>query len=169
MSKGRIDATLTAEVVSQCLALLGQVDQQLPFLLRLKTSEKNRLPKPRAGGYAVMQTIVDLQTEAGLPPAADDAMIANMSVYSGLTTIKDRLEALTRRIEDTHLQAGSEAWNESLIRYGMLRQLERSNPDLKVGLDRIRPLITSRSNRPAPAPVEDGPETPAPTDPEPTE
>jgi hypothetical protein len=167
MSKGRIDATLTAEVVSQCLALLGQLDQQLPFLLRVKTSEKNRLPKPRAGGYAVMQTIVELQTEAGIPPAADDSMLADMSVYNGLTTIKDRLEALARRIEDTHLVAGSEAWNESLIRYGMLRQLERSKPELKVGLDRIQPLITSRSRRPAPAPVEDEPETPAPTEPDP--
>jgi hypothetical protein len=169
MSKGRIDVTLTAEVVSQCVALLAQVDQQLPFLLRLKASEKSRLPKPRAGSYTVMQTIVDLQTEAGIPPAVGDAMLADMSVYNGLTTIKDRLEALARRIEDTHIQAGSEAWNESLIRYGMLRQLERSNPDLKAGLDRIQPLITSRSRRPAPAPVEDGPETPSPTDPDPTE
>lgn len=169
MSKGRIDVTLTAEAVSQCLALLGQLDQQLPFLLQLKTSDKNRLVKPRAGAHAVMQSVVDLQFQAGIPPAADDPMLADMSVYVALTTIKDRLETLTRRIEDTHLQGGSEAWNESLIRYGMLRQLERSKPELKTGLDRIQPLITSRSNRRSPAPGDDAPETPEPIETEPAE
>ena len=169
MSKGRIDVTLTPEDVNQCLELIRQIDRQLPFLLRLKTSEKTRLAKPRVAAQSVMQTIVELQTEAGMPPAADDAMLADMSVHSGLTLIKDRLAALSRRIEDTHLQAGSEAWSECLIRYGMLRQLERSKPELKAGLDRIQPLIATRPRRQAPKPGEDAPETPAPTDPEPAE
>lgn len=169
MSRGRIDVTLPAETVSECVTLLDQLDERLPFLLRLKASDKNRLVKPRAGARAVMQSIVDLQTQAGIPPAADDPMLADVSVYVGLTTIKDRLEALARRIEDTHMQAGSEAWNESLIRYGMLRQLERSNPELKTGLDRIQPLITSRSNRRPPAPGDDAPETPEPIETEPAE
>ena len=166
MNKGRIDAVLAEETVSQCVEMLEQIEQNLPMLLRLKTSEKNRLVKPRAGAEAVMQTIAAVQAQAGIPPAADDAMLADLSVYVGLTKIADRLSALSRLIEDTRMQAGSEGWNESLIRYGMLRQLERGNPDLKAGLDRVRPLITSRSNRPAPTPVEDAPGTPAPTDPE---
>jgi hypothetical protein len=169
MSKGRIDVTLPAADVAECVALLDQVEQRLPFLLRLKPSEKIRLVKPRAGAAEVMQTVVDLQTQAGIPPAPGDAMVADVSVYVGLTTIKDRLEALARRIEDTHMQAGSEAWNESLIRYGMLRQLERSKPELKTGLDRIRPLITSRSNRRSPAPGADAPQAPEPIETEPAE
>lgn len=169
MSNGRIHTILNPEVVSECVELLVQIEQRLPFLFRLKPGEKLRLVKPRAGAHAVMQTIADLQTEAGIPPAADDAMVADMSVYVGLTTINDRLSALARRVEDTQLQAGSEGWNESLIRYGMLRQLERSKPELKTGLDRIRPLITSRSSRPAPAPIEDAPDAPAPTEPDPAE
>jgi hypothetical protein len=160
MSRGRIDITLTTEAVDQCLSLLDQLEQQLPFLQLLNKSDRIRLVKPRAGAAEVMKTVTEVQIQAGMPPAANDPMVADMSVYVGLTTIGDRLASLTRRLEDTRMLAGSEAWSESLIRYGVLRQLQRSKPELKAGLDRIRPLITSRSNRPAPAPVEDAPETP---------
>ncbi len=61
-------------------------------------------------------------------------MVADMSVYVGLTTINDRLSALARRVEDTQLQAGSEGWNESLIRLRhACASFERSKPELKTG------------------------------------
>lgn len=164
MSEGRIHAVLDAATVSECVALVAQLEERLSFLVRLTPGEKNRLVKPRPGAQEVMQGIAELQREAGMPPGADDPMLADSSVFAGLTTIGDRLASLQRRIDDTKLLAGSEGWNESLIRYGMLRQVQRRNPDLKDGLDRLRPLITSRSNRPAPGPVEEEPETPVITD-----
>lgn len=161
MSEGRIHVVLDDTAVSECVGLVEQLEQRLSFLVRLTPGEKNRLVKPRPGAQEVMQGIAELQREAGMPPAPDDSMLADMSLFVGLTTLGDRLSSLHRRIEDTKLLAGSEGWNESLIRYGMLRQVQRRNPDLKTGLDRLRPLITSRSNRPAPAPIEEEPETPA--------
>ncbi len=160
MSEGRINVVFDATAVSECVELVTRLEERLSFLLRLTPAEKNRLVKPRPGAQEVMQGIAELQREAGMPPAADDPMLADMSLFVGLTTLGDRVSSLHRRIEDTKLLAGSEGWNESLIRYGMLRQVQRRNPDLKTGLDRLRPLITSRSNRPAPAPGDEEPETP---------
>jgi hypothetical protein len=166
MSEGRIHASLNTEVVNRCVGLLEALEAELAFLIRLTPAEKSRLVKPRAGAKEVMQGIAELQRDAGMPLDADDPMLADMGVFAGLTTIGDLVTSLQHRIEDTKLLAGSEGWNESLIRYGMLRHAQRRNPDLKAGLDRLRPLITSRSNRPAPGPIEDEPETPV--TPEPT-
>jgi hypothetical protein len=160
MSTGRINVTLDQPTIDQIMTVLGAIDALLPILIRLTADEKTRLVKPRAGAQEVMQTIVNLQREAGMPPDANDPMIADLSVYAGLTAVSDRMTDLLQRIDDTRLLAGSEGWNESLIRYGMLRQVQRKKPELKAGLDRIRPLITSRSNRPAPAPIEDEPGIP---------
>lgn len=159
MSQGRIDVTLDPAVVDEIMAMLAQINARLPFLLRLTASEKKHLVKPQAGALEVIQTIVDLQRKAGLVNGDDAAVLADVSVFGGLTTISDTMSDLLRRINDTKLQAGSEGWNESLIRYGMLRQVERRNPELKAGLDRLRPLISRRPARPAPGPIDE----PAPT------
>ncbi len=155
MSEGRIDVTLDPTVVEAIMAMLAQINEMLPFLLRLTASEKKRLAKPQAGAQEVIQTIIDLQRKAGLVNGDDAAVLADLSVFTGLTTISDTMSDLLRRINDTKLQAGSEGWNESLIRYGMLRQVERRNPEVKAGLDRLRPLISRRPARPAPGPIDE--------------
>lgn len=155
MSNGRIHVTLDPTIVSACVGLAAQMEQLLPFLMRLKPDEKGRLVKPHPGAQEVMQTITDLQRSTGMAPDDDDPMLADLSVYAGLTTVIDCVSDLLKRLEDTRLQAGSEGWSESLIRYAMLRQMERRRPELKAPLDRIQPLITSRSNRRAPGPIED--------------
>jgi hypothetical protein len=160
MSNGRIHVTLDPTIVDACVSLAAQMDQLLPFLMRLKPDEKNGLVKPHPGAQEVMQTITDLQHSAGIPPGDDDPMLADLSVYTGLTTVIDCVSDLLQRLEDTRLQAGSEGWSESLIRYGILRQMERRRPELKAPLDRIRPLITSRSNRRAPGHTGDTPQEP---------
>jgi hypothetical protein len=168
MSNGRINVTLDPAVVDTIMAMLAQINEQLPFLLRLTASEKKHLVKPQAGALEVIQTIVDLQRKAGMISGDDAAVLADVSVFAGLTTISDTMSDLLQRINDTKLQAGSEGWNESLIRYGMLRQVERRNPEVKAGLDRLRPLITRRPARPAPGPI-DEPEPTIPGDDEPAE
>jgi hypothetical protein len=147
MSQGRIDVTLDPAVVEQVMALLAQINERLPFLVRLDNSEKKRLTKPRAGAQEVIQSIIDLQRKAGLINGNDGAVLADLSVFVGLNTISDTMSDLLQRIDDTKLLAGSEGWNESLIRYGMLRQAERRNPEVKAGLDRLRPLIARRPTR----------------------
>ena len=168
MSQGRIDVTLDPGVVDEIMVSLAQINARLPFLLRLSASEKKRLVKPQAGAQEVIQTIIDLQRKAGLINGDDAALLADASVFAGLTKISDAMSDLLARINDTKLQAGSEGWNESLIRYGMLRQVERRNPEVKAGLDRLRPLISRRPARPAPAPI-DAPDAPVPGDDEPAE
>lgn len=167
MSNGRIDATLAPTVVEEIMALLAQIQERLPFLLRLSSSEKKHLVKPQAGAQEVIQGIIDLQRKAELVSGDDAAVLADLSVFTGLNTISDAMSDLLRRIDDTKLQAGSEGWNESLIRYGMLRQVERRNPEVKAGLDRLRPLISRRPARPAPTPI-DEPVVTDPGDDEPT-
>ena len=163
MSQGRIHVTLNPEAVSAALEYLGLLEGVLPFLQLLHPAEKKRLVKPRPGAQEVLQGIADLQRDAGIPPGADDPMLADLSVYTGLTQIGDRLSSLAQRINDTCLLAGSEGWNQALIRYGMLRQLQRSNPALKARLDRLQRLIARGAGRTTP--VEGEPETPEPTDP----
>jgi len=155
MSKGRIDVTLDPAVVEGIMAMLAQINEQLPFLLRLSASEKKHLVKPQAGAQEVIQGIIDLQRKAGMISGDDTAVLADLSVFVGLNTISDTMSDLLQRINDTKLQAGSEGWNESLIRYGMLRQVERRNPEVKAGLDRLRPLITRRPTRSTPGPIDE--------------
>ena len=147
MSNGRVDVSLAQETVTLVLEAIGQIEEQLPFLLRLELAEKQRLVKPRPGTAQVIKEVVEAQREAGMAVGENDPMLADLSVYSGLTSIGDQLTRLLRMVEDTRLQAGSETWSQGLIRYGMLRQLERGQPALKTRLDRIQPLITSRSRR----------------------
>jgi hypothetical protein len=158
MSNGRIHVTLNPELVRQILDLLDVIEGQLPFLQSLPPSEKKRLVKARAGTQEVLEGIADLQRAAGMPPGEDDPMLADLSVHRGLTQIGDRVSALAQRIDDTRFLAGSEGWNLGLVRYGMLRQLERSNPTLKTRLDRLQRLIARNAGRTAPG--VDEPEAP---------
>lgn len=160
MSEGRIDVVLDPAVVSECMELLAQLEERMPFLVRLQPAEKNALVKPHPGAEEVMQTIAQLQREVGMAPPGRDPMLADLSVYTGLTTIGDRFSSIGRRIDDTRMLAGSEGWNEGLIRYAMLRQLQRNRPELKTALDRIQPLITGRSSRKARGPADDVPQDP---------
>ena len=153
MSQGRIHVTLSPEMVSAALEYLGLLEGVLPFLLLLQPAEKQRLVKPRPGAQEVLQGIADLQRDAGIPPGEDDPMLADLSVYAGLTQIGDRVSALAQRINDTRFLAGSEGWSQALIRYNILRQLQRANPTLKARLDRLQRLIASQAGRTTP--VED--------------
>jgi hypothetical protein len=166
MSQGRIDVKLDQTVVDEVMAYLALIRERLPFLVRLSNSEKQRLVKPQASAQQVIQTIIDLQHKAGLVSGDDAAVLADLSVFTGLTTISDTMSDLLRRIDDTKLLAGSEGWNESLIRYGMLRQVERRNPEVKAGLDRVRPLISRRATRLSPESPEpiDAPDVTTPDD-----
>jgi hypothetical protein len=132
----------------------------LPFLIRLQPAEKSRLVRPHPGAQEVMRTIAELERDAGIPRDGDDPMLADLGVYTGLTTLIDSVSNLLGHLEDTRLQAGSEGWNESLIRYGMLRQMERRHPGLKAALDRIQPLITGRTTRRAPGRGDGKPQDP---------
>ncbi len=87
MSDGRIHVTLDPTIVSACESLAAQMELLLPFLVRLKPAEKNGLVRPHPGAQEVMQTIADLQRSAGMPPGDDDPMLADLSVYAGLTTV----------------------------------------------------------------------------------
>ncbi len=147
MSNGRIHLTLNPELVSAVLVQFDVLDAMLSFLQLLTPSEKKRLVKPRPGTQEVLEGIADLQRDAGIPPGEDDPMLADLSVYRGLTQIGDRASALVQRIEDTRFLAGSEGWTQALIRYGMLRKLERSNPTLKGRLDRLQRLIARNAGR----------------------
>lgn len=158
VSNGRIHVTLSPELVGAILEQLGIVEQLLSFLQSLTPSDKKRLVKPRPGIQEVLEGIADLQREAGIPPSEDDSMLADLSVYRGLTQIGDRVSVLGQRIDDTRLLAGSEGWSQGLIRYGMLRQLERSNPTLKARLDRLQRLIAKNAGRTTPG--EEEPEAP---------
>ena len=156
----RIHVTLSQEVVDETLALVTQLEELLPFLQFLKPGEKRRLVKPRPGTQEVLEGIADLQVDAGLPLEDDDPMLADLSVYDGLTQIGDRLSVLNRRILDTRFLAGSEGWTQGLIRYGMLRQIERNNPGLKTRLDRLQRLIARNAGRTAPGEEPEEPEAP---------
>jgi hypothetical protein len=158
MSNGRIHVTLSPELVSAVLEQFDVVEAMLSFLQLLTPSEKKRLVKPRPGTQEVLEGIADLQRDAGIPPGEDDPMLADLSVHRGLTLIGDRASALVQRIEDTRFLAGSEGWTQGLIRYGMLRKLERTNPSLKTRLDRLQRLIARNAGRRTPG--EDGPESP---------
>lgn len=168
MSQGRINVTLDPVVVDEIMAYIAQIGVRLPFLMRLSASEKKHLVKPQAGAQEVIQSIIDLQHKAELVSGDDAALLADLSVFAGLTKISDSMSDLLQRIDDTKLLAGSEGWNESLIRYGMLRQVERRNPEVKAGLDRLRPLISRRPVRPAPGPI-DAPDGTIPGDDDPAE
>lgn len=147
MSNGRIHVTLNPEIVSAVLEQFSLVEQLLSFLQLVTPAEKKRLVKPRPGTQEVLEGIADLQREAGIPPGEDDPMLADLTVYRGLTQIRDRASVLVQRIEDTRFLAGSEGWSQALIRYGMLRKLERSNPTLKSRLDRLQRLIARNAGR----------------------
>lgn len=158
MSQGRIHLTINPELIEIILEQLNAAEGMMTFLQSLTPLEKKRLVKPRPGTQEMLQGIADLQRDAGIPPGEDDPMLADLSVYAGLTEIGDRVSALAQRINDTRLLAGSEGWSQALIRYNILRQLQRINPALKARLDRLQRLIASQAGRTTP--VEDeAPET----------
>jgi hypothetical protein len=109
VSNGRIHVTLSPEVVSAILELLVQIEERLSFLQHLKPGEKTRLVKPRPGTPEVLPGIADVQRDAGIPPGEDDPMLADLSVYEGLTRIGDRVSVLAQRIEDTCFLAAPRA------------------------------------------------------------
>lgn len=160
---GRIHITLDEATIAEVLALVAQIKAKLPFLIRLASDEKQGMAKARAGSEEVADKVLGLQEEAGMPVAPDDPLVADLSVYRGLTQIGDEISDVQTLIEDTKFLAGSEAWSESLIRYGMLRQKARSKPQLLDKVNRLRPLIAPRRAR-KPAPPETTPETPEDTE-----
>jgi hypothetical protein len=159
MSTGRIHITINPELVAAVLEQLALAEALLTFLQSLTPLEKKRLVKPRASAEAVIEGVASLQREAGLPLAEDDPMLADLSVYRGLTQIRDRLSVFAQRVEDTRFLAGSEGWRLALNRYGMLRKIERTNPTLKTRLDRLQRQIAGSGRT---VPGEEEPEVPEP-------
>lgn len=148
MSNGMIDIDLTDETVTEVMSLIDQIEAKLPFLKKLEVN-KNQLVTPHPTTPQVAEGVVEVQQAAGYAPPDPDPMTNDLSVYRGLSKLEDRLVPLLGKIRDIRYLGGSECWNEALVRYGVLRQMARSKPDLEPMLDRLRPLISSRHRRAA--------------------
>ena len=129
LQSNRISAELSNELLEQTLDQIQSISNALPFLLGLNKKERMTLPKINRGNkFFVQDAIQVVDEDKGLLPAyiKMEELSKDYELYQKLDQIQVAMEELYRKIEDTKMLAGSEAYSTSLIVYKMYQLAAKS-------------------------------------------
>lgn len=127
------------------------------YCVALTSEERKRAVKFRPGGDAVVALVGKLldEHEIRLPDVSSEAMNADMLVARRLGTLRASVASLLQLIDDTVLEAESEAWWSTTAGYTALARVSKGNARLEADL---KPVVSF---------FRIGKRTKKPTDPEP--
>jgi hypothetical protein len=105
----------------------------------LTVEERRSALKFRPGGERIVALIAALARETGVdvPAAKIEDMQHGVALAERLAPLATAVAALLQRLEDTILEARSEAWSTVTIYYGVLQQLARTDARLATELEPI--------------------------------
>jgi hypothetical protein len=122
----RINATLAAQDIADLNAAATTLETKLAFMIGLSPEERQAIPKMGVNGNDFVRDVLTAaEQNPALIPAAIDLAGArrDYNLVNDLTPIASRLQRLLEGLNDTILEAGSEAFVTSLEAYDILKRL----------------------------------------------
>ena len=137
MTINRINATLTAADREAVLAAIATIRQKLPFLIDLTSAERNSLTKfgDKSRAFVGKALEVAIQNPSALPRSFNvEEMKNDVQLYEDLQPILMAINKLQDLVEDTLMEAGSEAYSAALAVYSYAK-VSGAGDSLEVAAD----------------------------------
>ena len=152
----RINFIIPDEDVAIATEKLGEgASTMQPYLIALKPSERQELPKMSDKTLPFVEKITEYcQSAPQFVPAYMDveALAGDFKVTQQLTGLFRTVKAMHDNLDDTIMQAGSEAYMNALNYYNSVKQAAKSDvpgaksiyEDLKKRFEKTKPVVVQK-------------------------
>jgi hypothetical protein len=120
MTPNKVNATLSPDDQEAVLTAIAGIRQKLPFLIALTTAERQATVKLGDKSHMFVKKALDVATQnPGVLPASItvEDVRNGVQLFEGLTAIRIAVDQLQKQIDDTTMQAGSEAYAKARVVY----------------------------------------------------
>jgi hypothetical protein len=120
-------------LIEQVAAIQQQIES---FTTTLTRADRLATTKMRVGGEKIVATLAQLAEEqaVALPSASGEEMTASLTLAQRLEPLTEASRQLTRRLEDTVINARSECWWSTTALYTALARIAAGNHEIEVAL-----------------------------------
>ena len=129
----------------------GIVKQLTKFAIKLTPEERRGTLKFRRGGEHVVELVARLARKYKVDDADTpvDDMLSDLALASRLAPLATVTELIRQYVDDTLLQAQSEAWQAATALYSQLAVRARNNPDLAAEFAEAKAFFARRHRAPS--------------------
>lgn len=120
MNTRTVNATLSAQEISEIVNQLKTIHEQLPFLVGLTPQERRQMPKMGRKSQTFTTRALDMATQHAdmMPRHLDvDEARRDLALFEALNPILQAVNHLKELLEDTQMLAGSEAYATARLAY----------------------------------------------------
>jgi len=152
MPSNRIDAAFTSEQRDKAKAALATLSETLPFLVDLTTEDRASLPKfGEKNRSFVVKALAIAEGHPEILPASFslDEVRADVELVESLYPLRNAVEALFGKIDDTYFAAGSEAYAAALLVYQYAKLHNLASCALEDSLDDLGRRFARKSKKSA--------------------
>jgi hypothetical protein len=128
--KNLISTSITQKEIDEILKAIDRINSLLPQLITLSSEEKAALPKVSFSNIDFVNEVLDMAEENPdqVPETINIPEIRkDIELIESITKILRPLKLLEKKLEDSALLAGSEAYIPSLAIFNSMRMRNRSH------------------------------------------
>jgi hypothetical protein len=136
--------------MSQCQALLTQVDGLLGPVTELSIDDVRRSLKLRKGGAQVVTQLAALCNHHGVTsvgPITVDSMTAHKARADALHEIGVQYQAVGKKLRDATFDSDSNTWQHATALYTVLQRLSVMNPTLAEGMQPVQAFFQQKRGK----------------------
>ena len=147
--ENKVSITITADAVAKINAAIATINSNLPLLINLTAEERQALPK--MGDKTLAFVTKSLEYAKQNPSLVPTFMTVaefekDVNAVTQLNNILRPLQQLTEKLEDTTLEAGSEAYSAALVFYTAVKGAAKAGvPGIKNISDDLQARFPGRS------------------------
>lgn len=145
-----INVILSDADLKEVRQAVATIQQKLPFLITLNTTERKRLFKMGDKRLTFVQTSLNAaQSNRNILPASFDldGFSNDYRLATSLMEIEMLLNQLSEQVDDTLLAVGSEAMTSSLTVYDYVKTAAKKTPGLKGIAEQLGNLFRAMKSR----------------------
>jgi hypothetical protein len=146
--ENKVSVTMAAAAITNITAALATIEKNLPVLINLSPEDRKALPKMGDKTLAFVSKALDYAklNPTLVPPFLSVAEFEkDVVAVTALSNILKPLQQLTEKLDDTTMQAGSEAYSAALIFYASLKGAAKAGvPGMKTILDDLQQRFPGR-------------------------
>jgi len=119
-----ISSTITQDQINEIIAAIDRINAQLPTLVSLSNEELSSLPKVSMKNIDFIHEVLDfVDTYPDLVPSHIDVqeIRKDLRLIESISKILKPMKQLVKKLEDSALLAGSEAYIPSLAIYNSVK------------------------------------------------
>ena len=150
--ENRVSITISPEAIANIIAAINTIGQNLPSLINLSNEDRKTLPKMGDKSMAfVTKTLGYAKQNPKVVPSFLDLTEFEKDVVAvtDLNKVLIPLQQLVEKLDDTTLQAGSEAYTAALIFYNAVKGAARAGePGMKTVYDDLQARFPGRGKNP---------------------